>query len=180
MTTEEHARWKGLEVRRPDDIPAPTPLAWQIEKRTEHNDRLMNLALPADLPYDVQRGDVGDALAVSPCASPSAGTSSAAGASASGQAMELGATWRQVADALDVDPDEARELLRSTTSTAATSRTGGPSRSGRTTTGTPPSWRRASWATTRPPRRVPGDRPGLPGRPRTRRTRRHATARTTR
>jgi hypothetical protein len=112
MTTEEHARWKGLEVRRPDDVPAPTPLAWQIEKHTEHNDRLMNLALPADFPYDVQRGDVGDALAVIALRESIRRDIERGRGVRVRQAMELGATWRQVADALDVDPDEARELLR--------------------------------------------------------------------
>ncbi|UUU21204.1 hypothetical protein [Streptomyces sp. DSM 40750] len=101
-----------MEVRRPGDVPAATPLAWQIEKHTEHNDRLMNLALPADFPYDVQRGDVGDALAVialreSICRDIERGRGVRVR-----EAMEPGATWREVADALDVDPEEARELLR--------------------------------------------------------------------
>ncbi|MFD5589338.1 hypothetical protein ACFWII_36815 [Streptomyces sp. NPDC127063] len=112
MTTAEHARWKALQVRRPDDVPAATPLAWQIEKHTEHNDRLMNLALPADFPYDVQRGTVSDALAVIALRESIRRDIEHGRGVRVREAVELGATWSEVAAALDVTPDEARELLR--------------------------------------------------------------------
>ncbi|MFE0453116.1 hypothetical protein ACFW2D_17885 [Streptomyces sp. NPDC058914] len=63
MTTDNYARWKALQIRRPDDIPPATPFMWHAEKFTEHNDRLTNNRLPADFPHEVERGDADDALA---------------------------------------------------------------------------------------------------------------------
>lgn len=103
---------EGPGVRHPGDVPAATPLAWQIEKHTEHNDRLMNLALPADFPYDVQRGTVGEALAVIALRESIRRDIEHGRGVRVREALELGATWSEVAAALDVDPDEARALLR--------------------------------------------------------------------
>ncbi|MFI8888248.1 hypothetical protein [Streptomyces sp. NPDC053813] len=112
MTVDEHKHWKSLTIRRPGDVPAATPLAWQIAKHTEHNDRLMNNALPADFKYDVERGDVGDALAVIALRESMRRDIEAGRGVRVREAIELGATWRQVAAALDVTPDDARALLR--------------------------------------------------------------------
>ncbi|MHC3456168.1 Rossmann-fold NAD(P)-binding domain-containing protein [Streptomyces prasinus] len=92
--------------------PAATPLAWQIDKHTEHNDRLMNLELSADFPYEVERGDVGDALAVIALRESMRRDLEAARGVRVRQAVELGATWNEVAAALDVTADDARALLR--------------------------------------------------------------------
>ncbi|MGW3910525.1 hypothetical protein ACWEBX_03220 [Streptomyces sp. NPDC005070] len=116
MSTDEYARWKSLKIRRPDDVRTspggPVPIGWQAEKRHEHADRLGNNLLPADFPYDVERGDAGDALAVL-----TLGESMRRdlGYERSGRmhtALTLGATWQQVAEALDLTPDEARAVLR--------------------------------------------------------------------
>lgn len=112
MTVDEHERWKSLTIRRPGDVPAATPLAWQIAKHTEHNDRLMNLALPADFKYEVERGDVGDALSVIALRESMRHDIEAGRGVRVREAIELGATWSEVAAALDVTPDDARALLR--------------------------------------------------------------------
>jgi len=68
MGTPAHEHWTDLTVRCPDDVRTSTggrvSLAWQVEKRAGHVDRLMNRTLPADFPGPVERGDVGDVLAV--------------------------------------------------------------------------------------------------------------------
>jgi hypothetical protein len=110
--TEQRDQWNALEIRRPADVPVATPLAWQIEKHTEHNDRLTNLDLPDDFPYDVQRGDVDDALATIALRESIRRDIEHGRGVRVRQAVELGATRRQVADALDGTPDEARALLR--------------------------------------------------------------------
>ncbi|MFE6274477.1 hypothetical protein ACFVQ9_37485 [Streptomyces goshikiensis] len=110
--TPEYERWTSLTIRRPDDVPAATPLAWHVEKLTEHNDRLMNNALPADFKYDVQRGDAGDALAAIALRESIHRQVEQQRGSRVREAIDLGATWSEVAAALDVTPDDARTLLR--------------------------------------------------------------------
>ncbi|MFE4539676.1 hypothetical protein ACFRKB_32200 [Streptomyces scopuliridis] len=116
MSTPEHERWTGLTVRRPDDVRSeaggPVPLMWQMEKFTEHNDRLMNRRLPADFPYEVDRGDVDDSLAALALGASMRRDIERQHASRVREAVELGATWDQVAAALDITDDEARDLLR--------------------------------------------------------------------
>ncbi|MFI1799001.1 hypothetical protein ACH427_16870 [Streptomyces sp. NPDC020379] len=112
MTVHEHQHWKSLTIRRPDDVPVATPLAWQIDKHTEHNDRLMNIALPADFKYEVERGDAGDALAVIALRESMRRDIEAGRGVRVREAIGLGATWNEVAAALDVSPDAARTLLR--------------------------------------------------------------------
>ncbi|WP_328418521.1 hypothetical protein OG542_40235 (plasmid) [Streptomyces violaceus] len=115
-TTDEYARWKGLEIRRPDEVRTspggPVPIGWQAEKRSNHTDRLGNLALPHDFPYEVQRGDAGDALAVLALGESIRRDLAYERGGRVLSALELGATWAQVAAALDVPVDEARALLR--------------------------------------------------------------------
>ncbi|MEV5774224.1 hypothetical protein AB0L49_23690 [Streptomyces antimycoticus] len=112
MSTPEYEQWQALTVRRPDDVPTPTPLAWHVEKFTVHNDRLMNNALPADFKYDVQRGEAGDALAALALRESIHRQVERERGSRVREAIELGATWNEVAAALDVDPQEARAVLR--------------------------------------------------------------------
>lgn len=111
-STPEYERWKSLPIRRPDDVPVATPIAWHVEKLTEHNDRLMNNALPADFKYPVQRGDAGDALAAIALRESIHRQVEQQRGSRVREAIELGATWSEVAAALDVTPDDARTLLR--------------------------------------------------------------------
>lgn len=112
MTTDEHARWKGLQVRRPGDVPAATPLSWQVEKHTEHTDALFNRQMPDDWSPWSRRGDVGDALAVIALRESIRRDIETGRGVRVRDAMELGATWAEVAAALDVGPEEARALLR--------------------------------------------------------------------
>jgi len=111
--TDEHARWNELEIRRPNQVPAATPLAWQIEKHTTHADRLMNNSLPADFPYEVQRGTADDALAVLALRESIRQDIEHGRGVRVREAMELGASWNEVARALDIEPDDARAVLRS-------------------------------------------------------------------
>ena len=110
--TEQRDQWNALEIRRPDDVPATTPLAWQIEKHTEHNDRLTNNVLPDDFPYEVERGTAGDALAVLALRESIRRDIEHGTGNRVHEALTLGATWGQVATALGVDPEQARALLR--------------------------------------------------------------------
>lgn len=116
MSTPEYERWDALTVRRPDDVRTadggPVPLAWQGEKRTRHNDRLMNSRLPADFPHQVERGDAGDALACLALEESIRRDVESVRASRVREALELGATWSEVAATIDVTPDDARALLR--------------------------------------------------------------------
>ena len=110
--TEHRDEWNALEIRRPDDVPVPTPLAWQIEKHTVHSDRLMNNMLPADFPYEVERGTADDALAVLALRESIRRDIEHGTGNRVHEALTLGATWGQVAAALGVDTGQAREVLR--------------------------------------------------------------------
>ncbi|KUF17367.1 hypothetical protein [Streptomyces silvensis] len=116
MTTEEHARFTALEIRRPDEVRTaaggPVPLSWQAERRSEHTDRLGNNALPDNFPYEVERGGAGDALAVLALGESIRRDIAYERAHRVREALTLGATWAQIAAALDIAPDHARELLR--------------------------------------------------------------------
>ena len=111
--TEQRDQWKALEIRRPGDVPVPTPLAWQIEKHGEHSDRLMNNMLPVDFPYEVERGTADDALAVLALRESIRRDIESGTGNRVHEALTLGATWTQVAAALDLDPGQARDVLRS-------------------------------------------------------------------
>ncbi|MCC3654726.1 hypothetical protein LIX60_25330 [Streptomyces sp. S07_1.15] len=112
MTTDEHTRWNALEVREPDQVPAATPLSWQVAKLTDHADRLMNNLLPADFPHEVKRGTAGDALAALALRESIRRDVEHGRGTRVHEALLLGASWDEVARALDVEPDQARELLR--------------------------------------------------------------------
>ncbi|WP_231158090.1 hypothetical protein [Streptomyces sp. CNZ748] len=99
MTTTDQARGERLEIRRPGGVPPFTALSRLVDQRTEHDDRLMNNRLPADHPHPLERGTAADASRTSTAAE-------------SGRPWSWGATWSETAAALDVEPDEARELLR--------------------------------------------------------------------
>ncbi|MFE0726307.1 hypothetical protein ACFW4M_32750 [Streptomyces sp. NPDC058794] len=110
--TAEHDAWTALDVRRPGDVPAFTPLTWLVEKETEHSHRLGNNVLPADFPHPVERGTADDALAGLALREAIRRQVDQERAVRAREALTLGATWAQVAAALDVDPYEARALLR--------------------------------------------------------------------
>ncbi|MDV9191582.1 hypothetical protein R6L23_25815 [Streptomyces sp. SR27] len=112
MPTDEHARFEGMEIRRPDQVPPATPLSWLTQRETDHALRLMNNSLPADFPHDVERGTAADALAVLALRESIRRDVEHGRALRVREALELGASWAEVAAALDVDVDEARILLR--------------------------------------------------------------------
>lgn len=99
--TEQHDQWQALAVRRPDDVPTITPLSWMAEKQRGHAERVSNNALPSNFPYDLERGDAGDALAVLALGEAIRRDVEHGRGSRVHEALTLGAT-----------PDEARELLR--------------------------------------------------------------------
>ncbi|MGA5183008.1 hypothetical protein ACPCBF_25040 [Streptomyces pseudogriseolus] len=110
--TDPYETWKTTEIRRPSDVPAATPLRWQIERQAEHEARLMDLRLPADYPHPVERGTAADALTVIAVRESIRRDMELGRGVRVREAVELGATWSEVAAALDTTPDEARELLR--------------------------------------------------------------------
>jgi hypothetical protein len=73
-----------------------------------HVDRLMNNMLPADWPHPIERGDVGDALAVLALEESMRRDVEHARGSRVRQALALGATWAEVAAALETSTEEAR------------------------------------------------------------------------
>ncbi|QIP74760.1 hypothetical protein [Streptomyces sp. VN1] len=113
MSTDAYKDFQALQVRRPDDLPPATPLTWQAEKHSQHAERLSNRRLPADFPYEVERGTAGDALAQLALGEAIRRTALNYRPSTLHEALELGATWQEVAAALDCTPDEARDVLRS-------------------------------------------------------------------
>ncbi|GAA0680207.1 hypothetical protein GCM10009536_08280 [Streptomyces thermocarboxydus] len=112
MTTTDQARGERLEIRHPGDVPPFTALSRLVEQRIEHDDRLMNNRLPADHPHPLERGTAADALAGLALGEAVRRRIADEHGSRVREALELGATWSEVAAALDVFPDDARELLR--------------------------------------------------------------------
>lgn len=112
MTTDAYDHWTNLEVRHPDQVPASTPLSWLTEKHVVHADRMANRQLPADFPHEVERGNAVDALAVLALGEAIRRAAAQFRAVQVRDALTAGASWTEVAAALDLDPDQARELLR--------------------------------------------------------------------
>ncbi|MEU4032428.1 hypothetical protein [Streptomyces anulatus] len=116
MDTPAHEHWTDLTVRRPDDVRTITgrriPLPWQMEKRAGHIDRLMNRTLPEDFPDPVERGDAGDVLAVLALSESIRRDLAARRGGDIREAILLGATWTEIAVAIDATPNEARAVLR--------------------------------------------------------------------
>ncbi|MFG3158081.1 hypothetical protein ACGF7W_39280 [Streptomyces sp. NPDC048219] len=112
MSTDEHKDFLALQIRRPDDVPPVTPLSWQAEKHSQHGDLLSNRRLPADFPYEIERGTAADALAQLALGEAIRRTALNYRPSTVHEALQLGATWNEVAAALDCTPDEARDVLR--------------------------------------------------------------------
>lgn len=110
--TDQHEQWKTLEIRQPDQVPSATPLSWLAEKESEHSQRLFRNLLPVDRFPDVERGTADDALAVLALRESIRRDIEHENGNRVHEALTLGATWRQVAAALDIDPGQARELLR--------------------------------------------------------------------
>lgn len=110
--TEQHDQWDALEIRRPGDVPAATPLSWMVAKESDHAQRLFRNLLPVDRFPDADRGTADDALAVLALRESIRREVEYGTGCRVHEALTLGATWAQVAAALDVDPGQAREVLR--------------------------------------------------------------------
>ena len=111
MSTE-YEQWQARTVRHPDNVPARTPLSWQVEKQQAAAERLSNLLLPQDFPHPVERGTADDALTQLALGESIRRTAERFRALDVRQALDLGATWAQIATALATTPDAARQLLR--------------------------------------------------------------------
>ncbi|MEU6946565.1 hypothetical protein ABZ957_15250 [Streptomyces sp. NPDC046316] len=105
-------QWKTLQIRRPSDVPAAVPLSWQAEKASECGTRVWNATLPADFPHPVERGTAEDAVAELALRESIRRDVESGRGPRVHTALELGATWAEVADALGMSPEDARELLR--------------------------------------------------------------------
>jgi hypothetical protein len=110
--TDQHDHWEALEIRRPDDVPSATPLSWLAAKESDHAQRLFRNLLPVDRFPDAERGSADDALAVLALRESIRRDVEHGRGNRIHEAMTLGATWTQVSAALDVDPGQARALLR--------------------------------------------------------------------
>ncbi|MEZ3182966.1 hypothetical protein KYY02_31200 [Streptomyces pimonensis] len=108
--TDPYETWKAQEIRRPDGVPHLAGLSGLVEQRAVHNDRLMLHRLPADHPGE--RGTAGDALAALALGEAIRRRIADEHGSRVHEALELGASWTEVAAALDITPDDARALLR--------------------------------------------------------------------
>jgi hypothetical protein len=105
-------QWKTLQIRRPDDVPAGTPLSWQADRAYEHAVRVWHVSLPLDFPHPVERGTAQDAVAELALRESIRRDAENGRGTRMHTALELGATWVEVAAALDISPDDARALLR--------------------------------------------------------------------
>lgn len=97
--TDAYDHFQTIEIRTPDDVPPATPLVWQIERIDVHEQRGL-------------RGTADDALAVLALRENVRRELERTGLYIS-DARRMGATWEQVAAALDITADAARERLRS-------------------------------------------------------------------
>ncbi|MDA5279913.1 hypothetical protein [Streptomyces sp. Isolate_45] len=112
MTDDRHQHFMDSNVRRPDDIPPIVPLTWLADKHAHHGDRLLNNLLPDDFPHDVDRGTAGDALTLLALGTALRRSVEQHRGVDIHQALTLGATWAEVALALDVDTERARTWLQ--------------------------------------------------------------------
>ncbi|MEV4441753.1 hypothetical protein AB0K09_22620 [Streptomyces sp. NPDC049577] len=108
MSTDAHKHWRDLRVSRPGDVPPATPLMWLAEKHQEHADRLTSSLLP----HAAERATVADALAVLALREAVRREMEYGRGAHVRDALRFGATWNEVAAALDVTPGEARNVLR--------------------------------------------------------------------
>ncbi|MFJ9685003.1 hypothetical protein ACIRRX_04860 [Streptomyces bacillaris] len=108
-----YRHWQAKVVRRPGDVTTTTPLDWQVEKYREAERRLTVRDLPSAAPATDRAATAADALAHLALGEAVRRTVLRHRAGTVHAALELGATWAEVAAALDCTPDEARAALRS-------------------------------------------------------------------
>ncbi|MEU1282353.1 hypothetical protein [Streptomyces sp. NPDC005805] len=108
---DAYAHWRAKSVRRPGEVTVTTPLLWQAEKHAEAERRLAARLLPTGAD---RAGPAGpdDALAKLALGEAMRRAVLRYRPGAVYEALELGATWHEVAAALDSTTEEARAHLR--------------------------------------------------------------------
>ncbi|MEV4743555.1 hypothetical protein [Streptomyces sp. NPDC049555] len=112
MSTDAYHHWQELQVSRPGDVPPATPLTWLAQKHQQHADRLTDRLLPAGAPHDAAPATAADALAVLALREAVYREMEHGRGMYLFDALRLGATWNEAAAALDLTPDQARDVLR--------------------------------------------------------------------
>ncbi|MFJ8844253.1 hypothetical protein ACIRFF_15270 [Streptomyces cyaneofuscatus] len=109
---DAYQHWKAKAVRRPDDVTITTPLTWQVEKYGEAERRLTGRYLPS-VDHSADPATAADALTKLALGETIRRTVLRYRGGTVHAALEVGATWAEVATALGSTPDEARAALRS-------------------------------------------------------------------
>ncbi|MEU9336429.1 hypothetical protein AB0D49_25135 [Streptomyces sp. NPDC048290] len=107
-----HEEWQARVIRRPDDVGYGIELPWQAEKYVAHHHRLLDRCVPLGC-HPGERATAGDALAVLALGESIHREVFSDRAWSLHAAMRRGATWNEVAAALDVTTGRARSVLRS-------------------------------------------------------------------
>ncbi|MFD4318930.1 hypothetical protein [Streptomyces sp. NPDC058548] len=107
-----HEEWQARVIRRPDDVGYGILLQQKAEKYFEHHHRLMDWHVPSGCHTGEEAATAGDALAVLALGETISRTVLSDRPWSVHDALKLGATWNQVAAALDGTADEARAILR--------------------------------------------------------------------
>lgn len=92
--TDAYDRFQTIDIRTPDDVPPATPLTWQVERISHHE----------------QNGTPDDALAVLAIRENIRRELARTGLYIN-DARRAGATWEQIGAALDIDADTAQGRL---------------------------------------------------------------------
>ncbi|MCX5232621.1 PLD nuclease N-terminal domain-containing protein [Streptomyces sp. NBC_00233] len=106
-----HEDWQARVIRRPDDVGCGIVLQQKAEKYFEHHHRLMDWHVPAGC-HTGEAAAAGDALAVLALGETIHRTVLSDRPWSVHDALKLGATWTEVAAALDGTTAEARAILR--------------------------------------------------------------------
>ncbi|QES46692.1 hypothetical protein DEJ50_01320 [Streptomyces venezuelae] len=112
--TDARKNFQELPVRTPEDVPEGYPLAWLAERYDLHGEKLSNNALPEGFDEkDAERGTADDAVARLALGEAIRRSVTGFHGNRIHEALLLGATWHEVAGALGIGTDQAREVLRS-------------------------------------------------------------------
>ncbi|MFE6070161.1 hypothetical protein [Streptomyces sp. NPDC056525] len=106
-----HEEWQARVIRRPDDVGYGILLHRKAEKYFEHHHRLMDWHVPSGC-HTGEAATAGDALAVLALGETIHRTVLSDRPWSVHDALKLGASWNEVAAALDGTTDEARAVLR--------------------------------------------------------------------
>lgn len=110
--TDSDAAFTAAQIHRPADVPAGTAPSDLVAEHSEAGGRLLNNRLPEDFPHQVDRGTADDALTQLALGEAIHRTVRNERCSIVAEALRLGATWEQVAAALDTTEFAAADDLR--------------------------------------------------------------------